>query len=125
MAKTTTKSPFAPKALTELDPLDGARSATAEAGIRYKGRTDLMVAVMDEGTSASEVHGCAFRRGGDFAGRPPFCAGGLAAGPVRTRVATWLGSTSPRARLSAAAFTVGTSTTLSITYARGRTKSFS
>ena len=55
MAKITTKSPFAPKVLAELEPLEGVRFATAEAGIRYKGRTDLMVAVMDEGTTAAGV----------------------------------------------------------------------
>ena len=36
--------------------IDGVRFATAEAGIRYKGRTDLMVAVLDEGTVAAGVH---------------------------------------------------------------------
>jgi glutamate N-acetyltransferase/amino-acid N-acetyltransferase len=55
MAKTPTKSPFAPKTLVELAPIDGVRFATAEAGIRYKGRTDLMVAMMDEGTTAAGV----------------------------------------------------------------------
>ena len=55
MGKTTTKSPFAPAALPRLEPLDGVRFATAEAGIRYKGRTDLLVAVMDEGTTAAGV----------------------------------------------------------------------
>ena len=55
MAKITTVSPFAPVALPRLSPLEGVRFATAEAGIRYKGRTDLMVAVMDEGTSAAGV----------------------------------------------------------------------
>jgi glutamate N-acetyltransferase / amino-acid N-acetyltransferase len=55
MAKITTVSPFAPKTLMRLAPLDGVRFATAEAGIRYKGRTDLMVAVMDPGTTAAGV----------------------------------------------------------------------
>ena len=55
MGKTTTKSPFAPEEFAELPPLDGVRFATAEAGIRYKGRTDLMVAVMEEGTAAAGV----------------------------------------------------------------------
>ena len=35
--------------------IDGVRFATAEAGIRYKGRTDLMVAVLDEGSVAAGV----------------------------------------------------------------------
>jgi glutamate N-acetyltransferase / amino-acid N-acetyltransferase len=55
MAKITTVSPFAPKTLAKLPPIDGVRFATAEAGIRYKGRTDLLVAVMDEGTVAAGV----------------------------------------------------------------------
>ena len=48
-------SPFAPKSLPSVPPVAGVRFATAEAGIRYKGRTDLMVAVMDEGTAAAGV----------------------------------------------------------------------
>ncbi len=55
MANNAAVSPFAPKKLIELPPIDGVRFATAEAGIRYKGRTDLLVAVMDEGTTAAGV----------------------------------------------------------------------
>ena len=55
MAKITTKSPFAPATLAKLGPIAGVRFATAEAGIRYKGRTDLLVAMMDEGTAAAGV----------------------------------------------------------------------
>ncbi len=55
MAYTTKPSPFAPKTLPLLAPLAGVRFATAQAGIRYKDRTDLMVAVMDEGTTAAGV----------------------------------------------------------------------
>jgi glutamate N-acetyltransferase/amino-acid N-acetyltransferase len=55
MGKTTTTSPFVPETLAALPPLDGVRFATAEAGIRYKGRTDLMVAVMDQGTTVAGV----------------------------------------------------------------------
>jgi glutamate N-acetyltransferase / amino-acid N-acetyltransferase len=55
MAGAAKPSPFAPAALPKLPPIDGVRFATAEAGIRYKGRTDLMVAVMDEGTVAGGV----------------------------------------------------------------------
>ena len=49
------QSPFAPKTLPTMPPIDGVRFATAEAGIRYKGRTDLMVAVLDPGTVAAGV----------------------------------------------------------------------
>lgn len=55
MAKAAAVSPFAPTSLAVLPPIDGVRFATAEAGIRYKGRTDLLVAVMDEGTVAAGV----------------------------------------------------------------------
>jgi glutamate N-acetyltransferase/amino-acid N-acetyltransferase len=55
MAKSPKISPFAPATLASLAPLDGVRFATAEAGIRYQNRTDLMVAVMDEGTTAAGV----------------------------------------------------------------------
>ena len=53
--KSPSVSPFAPAALASLPPIDGVAFATAEAGIRYKGRTDLLVAVMDEGTTAAGV----------------------------------------------------------------------
>ena len=36
-------------------PIAGVRFATAEAGIRYKGRTDLLLAVLDPGTTAAGV----------------------------------------------------------------------
>jgi glutamate N-acetyltransferase / amino-acid N-acetyltransferase len=55
MGKAAPASPFAPETLVRLPPMDGVRFATAEAGIRYQGRTDLMVAVMDKGTSAAGV----------------------------------------------------------------------
>ncbi len=55
MAKISKASPFAPATLPKLSPLEGVRFATAEAGIRYKNRTDLMVAVMDEATTAAGV----------------------------------------------------------------------
>ena len=55
MGKAKTVSPFAPKTLPRMAPISGVRFATAEAGIRYKGRTDLMLAVMDPGTVAAGV----------------------------------------------------------------------
>jgi glutamate N-acetyltransferase/amino-acid N-acetyltransferase len=55
MGKTTSISPFVPDKLTELRPIEGVAFATAEAGIRYKNRTDLLVAVMAEGTAAAGV----------------------------------------------------------------------
>ena len=55
MGKINAVSPFAPEKLAKLPPIEGVRFATAEAGIRYKGRTDLMVACLDEGTVAAGV----------------------------------------------------------------------
>ncbi len=55
MAKATAVSPFAPKSLPDVPVVAGVRFATAEAGIRYKGRTDLLLAVLDPGTSAAGV----------------------------------------------------------------------
>lgn len=55
MGKISHRSPFVPEKLVRLAPLAGVRFATAEAGIRYKGRTDLMVAVLDEGTTVAGV----------------------------------------------------------------------
>jgi glutamate N-acetyltransferase/amino-acid N-acetyltransferase len=55
MGKATTLSPFAPKALPDVPLIAGVRFATAAAGIRYKGRTDLLLAVLDPGTIAAGV----------------------------------------------------------------------
>ena len=56
MASGTSKiSPFAPVSLPQVPTIDGVRFASAEAGIKYKNRRDLMVAVMDEGTVAAGV----------------------------------------------------------------------
>lgn len=55
MGKVSSVSPFAPKTLAKLPIIDGVAFATAEAGIRYKNRTDLLLAVLDEGTSVAGV----------------------------------------------------------------------
>ncbi|RTL62527.1 MAG: bifunctional glutamate N-acetyltransferase/amino-acid acetyltransferase ArgJ [Hyphomicrobiales bacterium] len=55
MASASKTSPFAPKTLATLPPIEGVSFATAEAGIRYKGRTDLMLARLAEGTTAAGV----------------------------------------------------------------------
>ena len=46
----TTVSPLAPKKYPKMPAIDGVRIATAEAGIKYKNRTDLLAMVFDEGT---------------------------------------------------------------------------
>jgi len=53
MASITEISPFAPKHLPQMPTIGGVRFAAAEAGIKYKGRKDLMLAILDEGTTAA------------------------------------------------------------------------
>ena len=48
-------SPLAPKTYPELPQIAGVRFATAEAGIKYKGRTDVLLAAFDEGTTVAGV----------------------------------------------------------------------
>lgn len=48
-------SPLAPKVYAALPPVGGVTLGTAAAGIKYKGRTDLLVAKMPEGTQAAGV----------------------------------------------------------------------
>ena len=56
MAKPAAKqSPFAPSRLPQMPPVPGVRLAACEAGIRYQGRTDLMLAAFDPGTVAAGV----------------------------------------------------------------------
>ncbi|MDH7798132.1 MULTISPECIES: bifunctional glutamate N-acetyltransferase/amino-acid acetyltransferase ArgJ [unclassified Beijerinckia] len=55
MAQSVAVSPLAPKSYPELPAIEGVRFATAAAGIRYKGRTDVMLALMDKGTQAAGV----------------------------------------------------------------------
>src|SRR6185437_13062373 len=51
----TAVSPLAPKHVPEMPAIFGVRLATAAAGIRYAGRTDLLLALFDEGTAAAGV----------------------------------------------------------------------
>ena len=55
MAQSAAVSPLAPKSYPDLPVIEGVRFATAAAGIRYKGRTDVMLALMDKGTQAAGV----------------------------------------------------------------------
>ena len=48
-------SPFAPKAFPKLPPIAGFEMATAEAGVKYKGRTDLWVLRAQAGTQVAGV----------------------------------------------------------------------
>jgi glutamate N-acetyltransferase/amino-acid N-acetyltransferase len=48
-------SPLAPKTYPELPDIAGVRFATAEAGIKYKNRTDVLLVALDEGTTVAGV----------------------------------------------------------------------
>jgi glutamate N-acetyltransferase / amino-acid N-acetyltransferase len=49
------RSPLAPARFPDLPPVAGVRLATTSAGIRYKGRTDLLLAELAPGTTAAAV----------------------------------------------------------------------
>ncbi|WP_106753812.1 bifunctional glutamate N-acetyltransferase/amino-acid acetyltransferase ArgJ [Pannonibacter carbonis] len=48
-------SPLAPKSYPDMPVIEGVRFATAAAGIKYKGRTDVLLVLMDAGTEAAGV----------------------------------------------------------------------
>src|SRR5258707_15076283 len=48
-------SPLAPTDVPEMPAIAGVKLATAAAGIRYKGRTDVLLAVLDKGTTVAGV----------------------------------------------------------------------
>src|SRR6202163_3048418 len=48
-------SPLAPTDVPDMPAIAGVKLATAAAGIRYKGRTDVLLAVMDKGTAVAGV----------------------------------------------------------------------
>jgi glutamate N-acetyltransferase / amino-acid N-acetyltransferase len=48
-------SPLAPAQFPDMPPVDGVRLATASAGIRYAGRTDVLLALFDAGTTVAGV----------------------------------------------------------------------
>src|ERR671916_1157632 len=48
-------SPLAPKSLPDMPPIAGVRMATAEAGIRYQGRTDVLYMTFPHGAAVAGV----------------------------------------------------------------------
>jgi len=48
-------SPLAPKRVPDMPAIAGVRLATAAAGIRYQGRTDVLMAVLEKGTAVAGV----------------------------------------------------------------------
>jgi glutamate N-acetyltransferase/amino-acid N-acetyltransferase len=55
MAAAVSISPLAPKTLPALPPIDGVRFAAGAAGVRYRGRTDVMVALFDRPATVAGV----------------------------------------------------------------------
>jgi glutamate N-acetyltransferase / amino-acid N-acetyltransferase len=51
----TAVSPLAPTDVPEMPEIAGVKLATAAAGIRYKDRTDVLLAVLDQGTTVAGV----------------------------------------------------------------------
>jgi len=48
-------SPLAPPNFPDMPEIAGVRIATAAAGIRYQGRSDVLLALLDKGTTAAGV----------------------------------------------------------------------
>src|SRR5580704_15016198 len=48
-------SPLAPSNFPDMPDIAGVRLSTAAAGIRYKGRTDVLLALLDKGTTVAGV----------------------------------------------------------------------
>ena len=69
-------SPLAPKSYPELPTIGGVRFATAEAGIKYRNRTDVLLVVLDKGTEAAGV----FTRSKCPSAPVDWCRAALAAG---------------------------------------------
>ena len=48
-------SPLAPAAFPDLPVISGVQFATAQAGVKYAGRTDVMLALLDQGSAVAGV----------------------------------------------------------------------
>jgi glutamate N-acetyltransferase / amino-acid N-acetyltransferase len=55
MAAAMKPSPFAPARLPDMPAVPGVKLAACEGGIRYRGRNDVMLAVLDAGTAVAGV----------------------------------------------------------------------
>ena len=75
-------SPLAPAAAPELPPIAGARLAATASGIRYRGRTDLMLASFDAGTAVAGM----FTRSLTASPAVAWCRSALAGGEARALV---------------------------------------
>lgn len=75
----STVSPLAPSAFPMLPAVEGVTFATAEAGIRYKGRTDVLLVAMPAGTQAAGV----FTRSKCPSAPVDWCRNALKGGSIR------------------------------------------
>lgn len=77
-----TISPLAPSSYAQLPAIEGARFATAAAGIRYKDRTDVLLALFAPGTAVAGV----FTRSRCPSAPVDWCRANLAQGTARALV---------------------------------------
>jgi len=77
-----TISPLAPKKYPKMPAIEGVRIATAEAGIKYKNRTDLLAMVFEPGTAVAGV----FTRSKCPSAPVDYCRQNLPAGKARVLV---------------------------------------
>jgi glutamate N-acetyltransferase / amino-acid N-acetyltransferase len=75
-------SPLAPADMPDLPPLGGIRLCAAEAGIRYKGRRDLLLVLFDPGTTVAGV----FTRSACPSAPVDWCRANLGRGSARALV---------------------------------------
>ena len=71
-----------PNPTSRMPPIEGVRIATAEAGIKYKNRTDLLMMAFDEGTEVAGV----FTRSKCPSAPVDLCRANLAGGKARVLV---------------------------------------
>ena len=81
-AKASARSPLAPKSIANLPPLAGVRLATGEARIKYRDRTDVLLAVMAPGTEVAGV----FTKSKTASAPVDWCRKQAAAGSARALV---------------------------------------
>ena len=82
MGKPAAVSPLAPKSYPAMPAIEGVRFATGEAGIRYQGRTDVLLALFDKGTQVAGV----FTRSKCPSAPVDWCRARLPAGRARALV---------------------------------------
>src|SRR5579883_3172175 len=78
----TSISPLAPTDVPDMPAIAGVKLATAAAGIRYKGRTDALLAVLDKGTTVAGV----FTRSKCPSAPVEWCRAKIASGSARALV---------------------------------------